>query len=447
MCNTFIGMSAELLGKMIGYLSKEDVVNLWKVYDQSHHLNEYLFYPASTLNHTMKLACKMGDSDLIRTAVRWGADPSYIFFEPGEKSTKSAPKHTAERSPESRKKTIHILAPAARDGSLSEFFIHSPLMAYLEAIEGFPVTDELNAITGIQYFTRHGARIQPMKFEWMREWNWLFECVREWDWLRSSPNVNQFKDRICQPLSAVELLLGKWHLEKLHEPQFFKTIRYLIEQGSGVSRAETLIDDFCFDSKNTNTPLCERHPDHPDNTPSWWDLVHLLWNKIEKTYENKYAWVKYSLKPGNKTRGLLDSRVDSQELKDALLYTFVMEGGFLSSPHSYGTLDRLVIDRLQDCGANINAFAGENGQTLLYEICSRINMAYVKTEKGHLLPGHKHPGVAEMYRVKFQELCLSLVDKGADPGLFIDCPNGIGGGSWRYSGVKESEGCSEKAAP
>ncbi|KAG7411087.1 hypothetical protein Forpe1208_v010727 [Fusarium oxysporum f. sp. rapae] len=138
------------------------------------------------------------------------------------------------------------------------------------------------------------------------------------------------------------------------------------------------------------------------------------------TYENKYAWVKYSLKPGNKTRGLLDSRVDSQELKDALLYTFVMEGGFLSSPHSYGTLDRLVIDRLQDCGANINAFAGENGQTLLYEICSRINMAYVKTEKGHLLPGHKHPGVAEMYRVKFQELCLSLVDKGADPGLFID---------------------------
>ncbi|KAL9565163.1 hypothetical protein ACKAV7_010808 [Fusarium commune] len=342
MCTTFIGMSAELLGKMIGYLSKEDVVNLWKVYDQSHHLNEYLFYPASTLNHTMKLAYKMGDSDLIRTAVRWGADPSYIFFEPGEKSTKSAPKHTAERSPESRKKTIHIV----------------------------------------------------------RDWK-----ARPW---------------ICQPLSAVELLLGKWHLEKLHEPQFFKTIRYLIEQGSGVSRAETLIDDFCFDSKNTNTPLCERHPDHPDNTPSWWDLVHLLWNKIEKTYENKYAWVKYSLKPGNKTRGLLDSRVDSQELKDALLYTFVMEGGFLSSPHSYGTLDRLVIDRLQDCGANINAFAGENGQTLLYEICSRINMAYVKTEKGHLLPGHKHPGVAEMYRVKFQELCLSLVDKGADPGLFID---------------------------
>ncbi|KAM0546952.1 hypothetical protein ACHAPJ_010612 [Fusarium lateritium] len=151
----------------------------------------------------------------------------------------------------------------------------------------------------------------------------------------------------------------------------------------------------------------------------WWELVRQLWNKIDDVYGDSYAWMKHSLRPRSETRGLLDAGIKSQEDKNTLLYTSVTEENYLFWPHFYGTLDRLVIDRQQDLGADINAFSGENGQTLLYEVCDQINKAYVKDEADDISWDFKDPKKTELFRVKLKEFCLSLVDKGADPGLHV----------------------------
>ncbi|KAJ4243843.1 hypothetical protein NW762_014722 [Fusarium torreyae] len=151
----------------------------------------------------------------------------------------------------------------------------------------------------------------------------------------------------------------------------------------------------------------------------WWELVRQLWNKIDEVYDDSYAWMTHSLQPRRDTRALLDAGIMSQEDKNTLLYTSVTEENYLFWPHFYGTLDRLVIDRQQDLGADINAFSGENGHTILYEICDQINRAYVKDEADDVSSDFKDPKKAALFRVKLKEFCLSLVDKGADPGLHV----------------------------
>lgn len=168
---------------------------------------------------------------------------------------------------------INTRSPASRRyNSRVDHFTTTPLMTYLECIPSFPVQTGLDPVAGIKYFISNGAEVQRN------------EAVDRWyfgqtTWL----NVSSLDQ--CVPLSMVEVLLYKWNLEKLHEPQLLDTIKYLIAQGSGIGRADNIVLNFSFDSIVTSFPLPQSHADHPDNVPMWWDVVQRVWDKLDEVYQ------------------------------------------------------------------------------------------------------------------------------------------------------------------
>jgi len=145
----------------------------------------------------------------------------------------------------------------------------TPLMAYLEAILDFSAKTELDPIAGIEYFTSHGAGIQRN------------ESVDRW-YFGTTTWLNVSSEDQCLPYSMVEVLLYKWGLAQLQEPQFQDTIKYLIAQGSGISRSDTIVLNLPFDYMNRRFPPPQCHIDHPDNVPMWRDVVQRLWDRLDE---------------------------------------------------------------------------------------------------------------------------------------------------------------------
>ena len=165
---------------------------------------------------------------------------------------------------------INQRSPALRaDHSRVEHFTTTPLTTYLESIASFPVRTGLHPITGIEYFTSHGADIDRN------------EAVDRW-YFGTTSWLNVSSADQCVSVAMVELLLYKWNLKKLHELQFLNTIRHLIAQGSGMNRAYNIVSNFSYDSVITSFPLPQSDADHPDNVPMWWDVVQRLWDKLDE---------------------------------------------------------------------------------------------------------------------------------------------------------------------
>ena len=128
----------------------------------------------------------------------------------------------------------------------------TPLMAYLEAIPDFSVKTELDPIAGIKHFISNGADIQVNESPGKR-------------YFGSTMWLNVSTEEYCIQYSIIEVLLRKWGLSYLQESQFLDTIKYLIAQGSGLARADTLVLNLAFDSIATSGPLPQNRTDHPDN--------------------------------------------------------------------------------------------------------------------------------------------------------------------------------------
>ncbi|RGP71695.1 ankyrin repeat-containing domain [Fusarium longipes] len=293
--------------------------------------------------------------------------------------------------------------------TLGNHFISTPLTTYLEGILKFPVNTQLKPIDGIKYFLDRGALIQPPKSV----------EGEEWPWFASGTWLDFQEGELCQPLSMVEVLLGKWHLEKLRTPQFLETVKYLVSQGSGVERAESIIRNFSLDSAVTNLPLPHNHPDHPNNVRVWWDVIHQLWDKLDEVHGHDYAWLDHSFNLGGKAKRLISAGIETQEQKDKLLYETTINS-YLYQPQHYGTLSRLVIDRQIALGADINAFVGDKGETLLFYVCDQINNAFIKGGTDDIESDYRHPEMTPIFQTKLQELVLSLINKGADPRMPVD---------------------------
>ena len=83
-------------------------------------------------------------------------------------------------------------------------------------------------------------------------------------------------------------------------------------------------------------------------------------------------------------------------------------------PQYYGTLARLVIDRIQAEGADINGRVGEHGDTVLFCCCQKLKQSFLKMDRINYI----HYSV-EIMRAKSKEFCVSLINKGADPFLAV----------------------------
>ena len=101
-----------------------------------------------------------------------------------------------------------------------------------------------------------------------------------------------------------------------------------------------------------------------------------------------------------------------QSGKDRLLYEFFVSQSYLQRPDNYGTFERIAVDYILAEGANINAPAGPSGQPLLHEVCRYTNETYCK-EQSNLTLLEKY--FKTRLQASIRQLCISLVDKGADP--------------------------------
>ncbi|KFA54664.1 hypothetical protein S40293_10600 [Stachybotrys chartarum IBT 40293] len=266
----------------------------------------------------------------------------------------------------------------------------SPFLMYLESIPSFSTEAEHLSGDGIEYLLRNGAQ---MSLSDIRTGSWEPICGTS---IHNLPGV----------MSPVQLLLSKWRLRTLHQPRFFDTIKLLIQRGNELTRAANIIQDFSHDSYAISTPLQRHCLDHPDHVPQWSSI----------RLNDPLAWITYGLLdlPNNVVR-LLRSKISNQEEKDKLLYGLVVNGKGLKSPQFYRILGRMVIDRLQSIGSDINGFVGRQGETILYKVCCEINNTYVK---GMLV--EEPISVMKRFRQsKLKDLCESLVDKGADPELKV----------------------------
>ncbi|RGP59217.1 ankyrin repeat-containing domain protein [Fusarium sporotrichioides] len=285
---------------------------------------------------------------------------------------------------------INQRAPALLCHSiLGHHFTTSPLLTYVEDIAGFPVETELDPLAAIRYLMSYGADIQPREPENTEKW-WC--CVpRTWFSFQA--------DELCQPLSIIEILL---------------------EQSSGVERADSIVLNFSFDSVVTLRPLPHDDENHPDTVPMWWSIVQQLWDKLDKVHGHNYAWIEHSLRLGQEVKDLIATGLEAQSQKDKLLYLSFIERRCLFYSQHYATLDRLSLERQVRLGADINAFAGPNGETILFHVCDQINNAFVKAETEAIDDYYRYPEMEPIFKTKLRELVLSLINMGADPRMPVD---------------------------
>ncbi|RBR23755.1 uncharacterized protein FIESC28_03460 [Fusarium coffeatum] len=288
-----------------------------------------------------------------------------------------------------------------------DHFNITPLMAYLEAIPDFPTKTELDPIAGIKYFISNGADIQVNESPGKR-------------YFGSTMWLNVSTEDYCIPRSIVEVLFWKWGIAQLQEPQFLDTIKYLIAQGSGISRADTIVVNLPFDSIVMKFPPPQRHTDHPDNVPMWRDAVQRLWDKLDEVHGHSYAWLQHSFELESEARSLIAAGIRTQEERDRLLYRSFNDLNCLYFSQHYVTLPLLVLDRQIDLGADINSAVGDKGESLLFYVCDQINNAFITGEIDTIESAHRHPENVEAFHVKLQDLVLSLIDKGADPRMPIN---------------------------
>ncbi|CAH0047192.1 unnamed protein product [Clonostachys solani] len=299
---------------------------------------------------------------------------------------------------------INHIAPAIISPSHVCFgqFPMTPIARYLEAIPQWPVQHSLTPINGIEYFSKMGADIQLCEAQEDIEWPWMPR--------RQVCNID------TDVFSTVEVLLYKWDLKTMHEPQFFETIQYLVQQGGGMTNAKNLLKEFCEDSKRTSDPMIPTDPNHPNNVPQWWDIVNLIIDKVQNFYPNDLRWLPNVTYVGRYTDELLQSGNIDQALKDKLLRDYIIDRS--GRPQNYGVLDRLLIDRIQTAGANINAYGVDKFEIpILHQLCQKWNETYTEAKRD---TGFQEDWGCQMLRQKVKEFCLSMIQKGANPELVVN---------------------------
>ncbi|CAM1507490.1 Fc.00g071310.m01.CDS01 [Cosmosporella sp. VM-42] len=301
---------------------------------------------------------------------------------------------------------INSMAPALFGHYVSKgYFAKTPLLAYLESIEKWPVENGLLPSAGIAYFLNHGAHIQRINHDERKIWPWLYESSGWW------------RDNRVPALSTIELLLYKWGLSKLHESQFFETIKYLVENGGTGGRERVILVAFSMDWKPKWTSWIwnwrRMDLDHPDYVPEWWVIVRLIIDKLQREHSGFCGWLVHTTKLDSKPRILIECKIEiTQEDKDIILFEVLLERA--GRPHFYSTLGRLITDRIQAEGADINGRVGPKGQTILFHWCHKLNQVYLDKSDDF-----RFSYAVNVMMVKSKEFCISLVNKGADPFLTV----------------------------
>jgi hypothetical protein len=167
---------------------------------------------------------------------------------------------------------INYLAPSQYDGDVKGRYTPvTPLSAYLNSIEQWPVKTELQPIAGIDYFLSHGASVQLTDQPYTGLWPWI-------------PRVKRTeKDK---GISIIEVLLKKWRLNMMRNKQLLATMEYLIDLGSAPNSAYDFLQQFYNDSR-LHGSHSQYDKDHPYMVPQGWKLVHKLIGKLKEVSDER----------------------------------------------------------------------------------------------------------------------------------------------------------------
>lgn len=162
---------------------------------------------------------------------------------------------------------INMQAVRAPGSHTNTYFVTNPLMVYLSSLHPWPVKTGLLPIEGIKFFQKHGADI----------------CLSETvDVDGEDRTLFCSKGRYTRYYtSALEILFQRPCSSKLHEPQYFECVMYLIQQGSGVDRTHFFLDEF-GDSTPCLNPDRQNHPGLFKCTPQFWDVARELLNRFRQ---------------------------------------------------------------------------------------------------------------------------------------------------------------------
>ncbi|CAH0037972.1 unnamed protein product [Clonostachys solani] len=317
---------------------------------------------------------------------------------------------------------INMLAPAflgnrftSIDLEYARFFVMTPLLCYLEEIQRWPVNTGLDPMNGIAYFIERGADAQlaektDAKGAWMG---------------RSQTNR-------AAHVSGLEILLSKWDVKGLEEDQLFNTVGRLVELGSGASRWLEILTEFgdAF-QQNKQRPGDSRLFDDPEEAPAWWRIASLIVDKSQQVHPNNFKWLLSTYPLQNDTRAMIETGSTEQYIKDGILSNVIFS--MAERLEYFGTYQRLILDRIQAAGADINGFLGEEHilairrvdnvpglpwaegyatNRVLHRVLSSVRR---RVEQLKHYPEWYESNMKDSVRV----FCLELIERGANPHLKV----------------------------
>ncbi|KAH9210788.1 hypothetical protein DL95DRAFT_526125 [Leptodontidium sp. 2 PMI_412] len=98
----------------------------------------------------------------------------------------------------------------------------TPLLMYLSAIESWNPNAEFCPIDGLAYLLQHNATLE----------------------LQHAATHRRIDNDYVETVSAIEVLLDKWGIKKLSNPEFFATIEFLIEMGAGKNNYNKILTKY-----------------------------------------------------------------------------------------------------------------------------------------------------------------------------------------------------------
>ncbi|KAK0099542.1 hypothetical protein ONS96_009565 [Cadophora gregata f. sp. sojae] len=237
-----------------------------------------------------------------------------------------------------------------REHPAANAVLTTPLLTYLSAIETWDDNAKLHPVDGLKFFLQHEANLEiPIGF-------------------KKAGLENEY----VQIQATIELLLDKWGIEKLCNPEFLLTIEFLIKQGAG---------------KDVFIRFLTKYRAVGDNIPpgllqNWARIANLL----------------------------LEQHASDPNIKHILLRSNLTQ----YRPHETGgfsDIDRCTVRCAIAAGAEINAHHG--GATILHEVCGYRNMATFS----HIC-GHDDIFACGHVRLMFSFFSF-LHEIGADPRIII----------------------------
>ncbi|KAH7348380.1 hypothetical protein BKA65DRAFT_500495 [Rhexocercosporidium sp. MPI-PUGE-AT-0058] len=236
----------------------------------------------------------------------------------------------------------------------------TPLLMYISSIENWGPNAEFCPIDGLKFLLQQNAALE----------------------LQNDSAHRRINNHDVGTVSSIELLLDKWGIKKLRNPEFCAVIEFLIEKGAGKHSYKKILTKY-GDGEGK---------DSEGDDPAHHVVTNWTWfaNLLIKRHTN----------------------TSDPTAKNLLLRTIFLRD---RRYQLFGEIDRCTVRCLIKAGADINAHTGHDSPTILHEVCDYRNLSMFMFS--HIC-GHEDIFACGFARLMFSYFSF-LHDLGADPRIVV----------------------------